>query len=354
MQPRPSGRLGGRDQHGRRRRHPPADPRPVPPRRRRLRPPARRLLRGGHGVPAPRHHRRREDDGPHRDDRGGRGPAGPRLAHDPDRRLHDRAHRAERDPELPPPLHRRPRRRERHRARPEALRRPQALRARDHERRVDRRPQRVLPVALVPHPRLQGDAHHAAARRVLRRPGRRARGVGARAGAQPLLHEHVPVVAARAPVPLHRAQRRDQHRAGQPELAARARVDDEHTVDPRVGARVPDHHAGCVRHRELRRVPRAVGARRPADLARRAHDDPGGLGEPRDDVAGEARLLPVPLVAHGAVGRSRIDRVHRRHRDRRGARPQRPPPESLLGDRRRPRDHGERDRRGRRRSRHAS
>ena len=33
------------------------------------------------------------------------------------------------------------------------------------------------------------------------------RGVGARVGAQPLLHEHVPVVAARAPVPLHRAQR---------------------------------------------------------------------------------------------------------------------------------------------------
>ena len=212
-------------------------------------------------------------------------------------------------------------------------------------------PRRVLPVAVVPHPRLQGDAHHAAAPRVLPRPARRAHGVGARARAQPLLHEHVPVVAARAPVPLHRAQRRDQHGAGQPQLAARARVDDEHAAHPGAGARVPDHHAGRVRHRELRRVPRAAGARRPADLARRADDDPGGVGEPRDDVAGEARLLPVPLVAHGAVGRSRVDRVHRRHRDRRGARPQRPPAESLLGHRRRPRDHGERDRRGRRRPR---
>ena len=39
--------------------------------------------------------------------------------------------------------------------------------------------------------------------------------------------------------------------------------------------------------------------------------------------------------------------------DRRGARPQRPAPEPLLGHRRRPRDHGQRGRRGRRRPRHA-
>ena len=57
---------------------------------------------------------------------------------------------------------------------------------------------------------------------------------------------------------------------------------------------------------------------------------------------GQARVLPLPLVAHGAVGRPGVDRVHRRHRDRRGARPQRPAPEPLLGHRRRPRDHGER------------
>ena len=68
-----------------------------------------------------------------------------------------------------------------------------------------------------------------------------------------------------------------------------------------------------------------------------------------DDVAGEARLLPLPRVADGAVGRPGVDRVHRRHRDRRGARPQRAAPEPLLGHRRRPRDHGQRGRRGRRR-----
>ena len=60
-------------------------------------------------------------------------------------------------------------------------------------------------------------------------------------------------------------------------------------------------------------------------------------------------VLPVPRGADGAVGRSGVDRVHRRHGDRRGARPQRPAPVALLGHRRRPRDHGERGRRARRR-----
>ena len=55
-------------------------------------------------------------------------------------------------------------------------------------------------------------------------------------------------------------------------------------------------------------------ARRPADLARGADDDPGGVGEPRHHVGREARVLPLPLVADGAVGRSGVDRVHRRHR----------------------------------------
>ncbi len=47
--------------------------------------------------------------------------------------------------------------------------------------------------------------------------------VGARARAPALQHQHVPVVAARAPVPLRRAQRRDQHAARQHQLDARAR-----------------------------------------------------------------------------------------------------------------------------------
>ena len=54
----------------------------------------------------------------------------------------------------------------------------------------------------------------------LQRP---ARGVGARAGAPALLDQHVPDVGARAPVPLGRAQRRDQHGERQLQLDARAR-----------------------------------------------------------------------------------------------------------------------------------
>ena len=41
------------------------------------------------------------------------------------------------------------------------------------------------------------------------------------AGALAVLHQHLPELAAGPPVPLHRAQRRDQHRQGQPQLDAR-------------------------------------------------------------------------------------------------------------------------------------
>ena len=45
-----------------------------------------------------------------------------------------------------------------------------------------------------------------------------------------------------------------------------------------------------------------------------------------------ARVLRVPLVAHGAVGRPRVHRLHRRHGDRRRARPQRAAALALLRD----------------------
>ena len=53
-------------------------------------------------------------------------------------------------------------------------------------------------------------------------------------------------------------------RAGQPQLDARPRGADEHAAHPGPRARVPDHHARRVRHRELRRVPRAAAPRRAA------------------------------------------------------------------------------------------
>ena len=55
------------------------------------------------------------------------------------------------------------------------------------------------------------------------RPDRPRRRVGAGARAPAVQHQHVPVLAAGASVPLRRAQRRDQHAARQHQLDARAR-----------------------------------------------------------------------------------------------------------------------------------
>ena len=101
----------------------------------------------------------------------------------------------------------------------------------------------------------------------------------------------------------------------------------------------------------LRRGAGAPRARRPLAAALSAHDDPGGVGEPHVDERREEGVLPVPRIADGAVGRSGLDRVHGRHGDRRGARPKRAPAVAVLGDLRRPRDHGERSRCARARSR---
>ncbi len=95
---------------------------------------------------------------------------------------------------------------------------------------------------------------------------------------------------------------------------------------------VPICTPGRVGHRALRRGARAAAPRRPQPAARRADDDPGGLGASRVDGPGAAGVLRVPRVADGAVGRTGVGVLHRRHRDRRGARPQRPAPVAHLGD----------------------
>ena len=180
---------------------------------------------------------------------------------------------------------------------------------------------------------------------------RRARRDRPGAGALPVLHQHVPVVAAGPPVPVRRPQRRDQHGAGQRELDA----------GPRGAARAPTSSAT---HLERVFPICTAGARdtarfdeclellhlgRPVAAPRRADDDPRGVGEPRDHARLEAGLLPVPRLDDGALGRPRVGRLHRRHRDRRGARPQRPAPLALLGHRRRPGGDGLRGRRARHR-----
>ncbi len=98
---------------------------------------------------------------------------------------------------------------------------------------------------------------------------------------------------------------------------------------------VPGLYTGRVRHRAVRRGARVVASRRPQPAARRADDDPGGVGTASVDGSGAAGVLPVPLLADGAVGRPGLDDVHRRHRDRRGAGPQRPSPVPHLGHQRR-------------------
>ena len=154
---------------------------------------------------------------------------------------------------------------------------------------------------------------------------RRAGRERARARALAVLDQHVPVLAARAPVPLHRAQRRDQHAQGQPQLDARprgaARV---RPVPRRPRPHLPDLHA------RTRRTPSsfdevlellALGGRSLPHAVLMMIPE---AWENHESMSrGEAGVLPVPRVADGAVGRPRVDRVHRRHRHRRGARPQR-------------------------------
>ena len=107
---------------------------------------------------------------------------------------------------------------------------------------------------------------------------------------------------------------------------------------------LPDLYAGRVRLGELRRGAGAAPHGRPQPAARGADDDPGGLGEPPGDGPPSPRVLRVPLVADGAVGRSGGRGLHRRLPDRRRPRPQRSAPQPLLGHRRRPRRPGLRGR----------
>ena len=138
----------------------------------------------------------------------------------------------------------------------------------------------VLREPVVADHRVQGDAVAAPGPAVFPGPVRRA--VPVRAGPGPLavLHQHVPVLAARAPVPVHRAQRRDQYRAGQPELDAGPRGDAGQQPDPGLRRRAR-HRPGLPgagprrqRLRQLRRMPGTAAHGRPVAAARDTHDDP--------------------------------------------------------------------------------
>ena len=198
----------------------------------------------------------------------------------------------------------------------------------------------------LPHGDLQGPAAGAPGRPVLPRPGRPAADLGARAGAPALLDQHLPRVAAGAPVPDGRAQRRDQHRQGQLQLDARARGRDEVAgARRRPEEALPDHVRGPERHRDLRQRARAADDERLLAGARGDDDDPRGLGAAHRDGRAAPRVLRIPRGDARAVGRPGGDGLHRRPADRRDLGPQRPAPGALHRHRRRPGGDGLGDRR---------
>ncbi len=167
--------------------------------------------------------------------------------------------------------------------------------------------------------------------------------------AQPVLHQHVPVVAAGPSVPLRRAQRRDQHRARQPQPHARPRGHARRFADPRRPVpSLADLYAGGLRLGVVRRSAGTAASRRPQPAARRSDDDPRGVGEQHHHGARRTRVLAVPRVGDGTVGRSGLRDVHRRHSRRSGVGPQRVTARPLVAHHRRSCHPGQRKRCARR------
>ena len=94
------------------------------------------------------------------------------------------------------------------------------------------------------------------------------------------------------------------------------------------------------RHGDVRQRARVPRDGRALAAARGADDDSRAVGRQPCDGSGGARVLRIPLVADGAVGRPGVDHLHGRHADRRRARSQRPAPVALLHHEGRPGDHG--------------
>ena len=325
---------------------------------------AGRRVRRRPGLPAARSRASRRHSARDRADRRRRRSAADRLAGRADRRLAGRAERRRRRAALHAAVRRTRPRRDRRPSRrrgpdrrgdagalrTQAVRDPQAHRARGGRARDARRgPQVVLhrqPV--VEHADLQGHAHGRPDRDDVPGSDGPRSGVGAGARAPAVQHQHVPVVAAGAPVPLHRAQRRDQHADGQHQLDARARGAARIGRARRGSGEGPaGHPRGRQRHGDVRQRARVPRHDRAVAAARDPDDDSRAVGEQRQHVARAQGVLRVPLVADGTVGRPGVDRVHRRHGHRRDSRSQRPQAVALLRDEGRSGHHGVRSRRAR-------
>ena len=222
-----------------------------------------------------------------------------------------------------------------------AVRHPQAGRTRRRSPGPRQRQRLLHRQPVGEHADLQGHADGRPDRADLSRPRRPGHGVGARARPPALQHEYVPLVAARPPVPLRRAQRRDQHAARQHQLDARARRAAAVDAARRRSEEDPaGHPRRRQRHGDIRQRARAARHVRPIAAPRDPDDDSGAVVAPRNDDARGQGVLRVPLLRDGAVGRTGVDRLHRRPRHRRGARSQRPASIALLRDEGRPRHHG--------------
>ena len=156
---------------------------------------------------------------------------------------------------------------------------------------------RLLPVPVVPHPRLQGHAHHAAAGDVLPRPRRRAGRVRPGPGALPLLDQHLPV-AGRWPTPTATSPttaRSTPCRATATGCGPARRCCAATLLARRPRAHLPDLHARTPATRPASTrcsscctsaagsLPHAVLMMIPEAWENHAHDGPGPAG-----------LLPVP------------------------------------------------------------
>ena len=110
---------------------------------------------------------------------------------------------------------------------------------------------------------------------------------GARARPPALLDQHLPELAARAPLSLRLPQRRNQHRARQRQLdGGAAGLGQLRPVRRRHPEALADLLSGPVRHRLLRQRARVPAARRLFAAARRDDADPRSLGRQPADGRG--------------------------------------------------------------------
>ena len=161
------------------------------------------------------------------------------------------------------------------------------------------------------------------------------------AGSRPLpfLDEHARHLGSRPPVRVPGAQRRDQHRSRQRQLAVGARATAlQRAVRPRPAEALPGRRRAVVGLRQARCRHRAAGARRPIAAPRTGHA--GARRMDRPDARARrrgARLLRVPRRAGRALGRPGGPAGERRAAAGRGARPQRPAPTAVRAEPRRAR-----------------